>query len=86
MTPSQERKFDEMYKAVISLDGKFALNDEKMNQHREIILAHEKAFISSDKRLDSLESDRNKVKGAMWFGGLFGGMGILTFVYNLFKH
>ena len=86
MTPSQEKKFDQMFEAVIRLDGKFALNDEKMNQHKEVILEHEKTLLQSEKRIGSLESDRSKVKGAIWLTSFTAGGGVLAFIYNWLKH
>ena len=39
-----------------------------------------------DERIKSLEGDRNKVKGAMWFTGTTAFGGIVTFFYTLWKH
>lgn len=85
MTPEQEKKLDAVYEIALRTEGKFDLVNEKIGQHREAILDHEKMFIEEDKRLKSLESSRDKVIGGMWVTCSTSFLAIIGFVVSLFR-
>jgi hypothetical protein len=85
MTPEQEKKLDAVFEIAVRTEGKFDLVNEKISQHREAILDQEKNLAHNNKRVASLEGDRNKVLGAMWVTCTTAFGLAVTFIISLFK-
>lgn len=89
LSPAQEKKLDDVYDAMLRVEGKFNLNDVRMAQHREAILDQQKQISATkndlDTRLEILEADRNKVVGAIWVTCSSAFAACLAFVVSWFR-
>lgn len=85
MTPQQEKKLDDVYAICLETNGRFNVIDEKLSQHREAILDHEKMFVAEKERVDSLEADRNKVKGVILVTSTGFFASVVAFVISIFR-
>ena len=85
MSPAQEKKLDDLFALTLSMKGDMKVFEEKLSQHREAIMDQEKSLVNHDKRIISLDADRNKVKGAMWVSGTTALGGILAFIGSFFS-
>jgi hypothetical protein len=85
MTPAQEKKIDDLHALVLSMKGDLRVVDERIGQHREAILDHEKEFVTQRKAIASLDADRNKVKGAMWVSASTAFLAFLAFIGSFLK-
>ncbi len=85
MTPAQEKKFDDMYTAVLRMEGKFNLHEERLaNSVKEIEEQAEKTE-EINTRVEVIEADRNKVIGVIWLSCSTAFLGALAFLGSLLK-
>jgi len=84
MTPAQEEKLDRLYELTLTLKGDIRVMDQRVDQHKDAILDHERTLLSQNKQIISLDADRNKAKGAIWVGFSSGLLGFFAFVASLF--
>lgn len=82
MTPQQEEKLDTVYEAIIRMEERATLVDERWMNNRDSILQIAREHFELEKKV---EADRNMVKGVMWFGGTGLFATAIGFVYSLFK-
>ena len=83
MTPQQEEKLDTVYDAIIRMEERATLVDERWLNNRDSIMQIAKEHFALERQV---EADRNKVKGVLWFGGTGFVATVLGFVYSIFKH
>ena len=85
MTPAQEKKLDALHELALEMKGKLDVQDEKFKQHFQAIVDTRTDQEKIDKRLVSVEKDRDKATGAMWILGT-GFLGsIATAIISFFK-
>ncbi len=73
MTPAEQKIYD----AIIGIAKEQAVFKSELNTLKGVVDGH-------NGHIETLKSDRNKVIGVSWFGGLIMGFGGL--VWEIFKH
>ncbi len=86
MTTSQESKLDRLHDIALRMEGKISLVDQSMKAIDKRIQDNEDDIFSAKKDIATLQSDKDKVVGALWLTGtsVFGL--VVAFFANLFKH
>ncbi len=83
MTPQQEDKLDTVHDALIRMEERAKIVDERWMNNRDSILQIAKDHFKLEKKVDA---DRNMVKGVLWLGGTGFFATVIGFVYSFFKH
>jgi len=90
MSPAQEEKLDKLYDIVMDVHGDLKVHKEKNENFQLSIKNLYRVSRDQSTIIKELVDDKNKVKGAMWLAGIFGGTGFLAgigaFMSSLFKH
>lgn len=86
MTENQEQKLNDVHDAILRMEGRFNVMDERIKTNREFLLEHEQLHLKSQKEIDTLKADKNKVVGALWLMGTGFLAMVGAFIISLFKH
>lgn len=84
MTENQEEKLNAVHDAVLRMEGRFDVMDERIEGNREAILSQERARLIQASEIETLKQNKAFVLGAAWVIASSAFLSLVGFIISLF--